>query len=218
MSKAFIIGNGLGANLRNHKYLFLISLLYFILGFINIHFALLGFFCMIIPFILLFKTKKKTWCQGYCPRASLYTACGRVNVTKPPHSLRFRNRMQASKYSSRKTPQSFIHGNVKWLILSYFGINLFFLTMTTLRVGNGIMPPMAYIRFLLFFQIPVEMPQLIELNHLAPWITHLAYRFYSMMMTTTVIGLILAFIYKPRTWCTICPIATVSDVIIKKQL
>jgi len=59
-------------NLKNHKYLFVITLLYFALGFVNIHFALLGFVCMFVPLILLFKNKKKTWCQGYCPRAGLF--------------------------------------------------------------------------------------------------------------------------------------------------
>lgn len=57
-------------NLKNNKYLFIINLLYFALGFINIHFALLGLICMILPLYLLVKTKKKTYCQGYCPRAT----------------------------------------------------------------------------------------------------------------------------------------------------
>ncbi|WP_422691256.1 4Fe-4S binding protein [Clostridium thermosuccinogenes] len=35
------------------------------------------------------------------------------------------------------------------------------------------------------------------------------------MLTTTIFGLLLAWIFKPRTWCTVCPINTASDVLLK---
>jgi hypothetical protein len=143
---------------------------------------------------LLLKTNKKTYCQGYCPRANLYTRVGKTS----------------SKYS-KKTPLYLIKGNMKWIMLFYFGISLFFITMSTIRVSSGLMPPMEKLRFLIFFRVPFEIIQLIEVENVLPWILHLSYRFYSMMMTTTLIGLILALVYKPKTWCVICPIATISD-------
>lgn len=184
--------------MKNNKYLFLFTLLFFALGFVNIHFALLGFICMVVPFVLLIKNNKKTWCQGYCPRANLYSTCGKLTA------------------HNRKTPIFFIKGNMKWIMLTYFGISLFIITMSTIRVSSGMMPPMEMLRFLIFIPIPTELPQIIEFSNVVPWLTHLSYRMYSMMMTTTVIGLVLAIVYKPRTWCTICPIATVSDVYLKK--
>lgn len=184
--------------MRNHKLLYLITISFFILGIINIHFALLGIVCMTFPFLLLIKNKKKVWCQGYCPRASLYTTCGKL-----------------TKKTSRKTPTFFIKGDMKWYMLIYFGVSLFFITMTTINVAKGLRPPMEYLRFLIYIPIPVKFPQVIDFLGFAPWVTHLSYRFYSMMMTTTFLGLLLALFYKPRTWCTICPIATVSDVYIK---
>lgn len=183
--------------MRNNKYLFIITITYFILGFINIHFALLGLICMTLPLILLFKNKKKTWCQHYCPRSNLYVSCAKL------------------KKNSCKTPSIFIKGNMKWYMLTYFGISLFVITMSTLGVVAGKIPPMEYLRFLLFIPLPESFPQLIEFSNITPWVTHLAFRFYSMMMTTTTLGLILALTYKPRTWCTICPIATISDAYIK---
>ncbi len=182
-------------NLKNNKYLFIITILYFTLGFVNIHFSLLGLICMLLPFALLVKTNKKTYCQGYCPRANLYTKAGKI-VRK----------------NSRKTPMFFIKGNMKWIMLSYFGISLFFIVMSTIRVASDLMIPLEQLRFLIVFKIPFNMVQLIEINNVLPWITHLSYRFYSMMLTTTIIGLILALVYKPRTWCTICPISTISEV------
>ena len=50
--------------MRNNKYLFIFTLLYFLLGFVNIHLALLGVFCMLIPFILLLRDRKKPGVQA----------------------------------------------------------------------------------------------------------------------------------------------------------
>ena len=183
--------------MKNNKLLFTITLLYFCLGFINIHFALLGFICMIFPFALLFKTKKKTWCQGYCPRANLYSKVGKTT----------------SKFSL-KTPNFFIKGDMKWYMLVYFCVSLFVIITSTIKVSQG-MPALEQLRFLLIF--PLEgMPQLIHINSI-PWVLHLSYRFYSMMMTTTILGYVMALIFRPRTWCTVCPIATVSDVYLKSK-
>lgn len=186
--------------MRNHKYLFIITISFFLLGFVNIHFSLLGIICMTLPIILLLKNQKKTWCQGYCPRASLYTTCGK-----------------SKKWTSLKTPKFFIKGKMKWIMLAYFGISLTFILKSTLSVASDMKLPMEYLRFLIVIPIPFKMPQLFDIMTFAPWVTHLSYRFYSMMMTTTVLGLILALVYKPRTWCTICPISTISDVVLKKR-
>lgn len=184
--------------MRNHKLLYLFTITFFGLGFVNIHFSLLGIICMTLPIILLLKDRKKTWCQSYCPRASLYTTCGKTK-----------------KWASRNTPRFFIKGNMKWIMLAYFGVSLLFIIMSTLGVARGMRPAMEYLRFLILIPLPFKIPQLFDIMDLAPWLTHLSYRFYSMMMTTTFLGLLLAMVYKPRTWCTICPIATASDVILK---
>ncbi len=73
--------------MRNHKLLFLFTVTFFVLGFINIHFSLFGILCMTLPIVFLLKDRKKTWCQGYCPRSSLYTTSGKskngVHVIHP---------------------------------------------------------------------------------------------------------------------------------------
>lgn len=184
--------------MKYKKHLFIFTLVYFLLGIINIHFSLLALFCLMFPIILLVATKRKTWCQGYCPRANLFTVC-----TK-------------SAKCSRKTPRFFVTGNMKWIVLVYFLFNLTIITATTIRVSSGVVMPMNSLRFLLFMQIPFDLPQLFHFENVVPWITHLSFRLYSMMMTTTFIGVILALIYKPRTWCAICPISTVSGLYLKR--
>ncbi len=180
--------------MKNNKYLFVITLSYFLLGFVNIHFALLGFICMGIPLFILFKNKKKTWCQGYCPRASLYSTCGK-----------------ATSNWSGKTPKFFISGPMKWIMLAYFLFGMVIMTISTIGVANG-KPAYEAVKFLIF--IPVgRMPQLVTVNSIS-WLINLSYSFYSFMLTATVLGFIMALVYKPRTWCTICPIATISSVYI----
>lgn len=182
------------------KFLFAVTLAYFALGFVNIHFAVLGLICMTVPLVLLFKNTKKTWCQGVCPRASLFSSCGKI-----------------TKSFSYKTPKFFVKGNMKWIVLSYFVVSLLFIAVSTVKVAGGSAASMEYLRFLMIFPIKAALPQLIEFSGIAPWITHFAYRFYSMMMTTTVLGLIFALVYRPRTWCTICPISTISDAYINSK-
>lgn len=162
---------------------------------VNIHFALLGLVCMGLPIYFLIKYNKKVWCQGYCPRASLYSTCGKVT----------------GKHS-RKTPEFFIKGPMKWIMLTYFGVSLTIILVSTIAVAMG-KPPAEFLRFLLIFPMP-KLPQMFNVEF-TPWLLHLSYRFYSMMLTTTTLGLAMALIWKPRTWCTICPIATVSEVYIK---
>ncbi|MCX7746195.1 MAG: hypothetical protein N2645_04790 [Clostridia bacterium] len=181
------------------NYLYVVTILFFTLGFFNIIFAWLGFACLTLPFILLAKNKRKTWCQGYCPRASLF-------------GVLFHNRSLTGKGG----PNWLVRGKAKWFVLIYFLFNLFVLTMSTLMVFMGRREPVESIRFLIAFTLPWDMPQFLNLGIFPDWTMHLSFRMYSMMFTTTVLGLLLAWIFKPRTWCTVCPVNTVSNLILDK--
>lgn len=187
-------------NKKWSNYLFIITLLFFTLGFVNIIFALLGFVCLIVPFILLFKNRKKTWCQHYCPRSRLFT------VATKGRSL-----------TGRSGPAWLIKGQAKWFFLAYFAINILMITMSTIRVANGLMLPVEKVRFLIFIFLPWKLPQFLMIGPASNWVIHLSYRIYSMMFTTTVLGLILGFLFLPRTWCTVCPINTLSDISLKPK-
>lgn len=180
------------------KYLYIITIIFFALAFINIIFAWLGFACMLLPFILLIKDKKKTWCGKYCPRASLFS-----------------NFLKGRSLTGKPGPQWLIKSRGKWIMLVYFMLNLFVLTMSTIMVFNGKRAPMDRIRFLIAFQLPWDIPQLLNLTMFPDWTVHLSFRIYSMMLTTTVLGLLLGIIFLPRTWCKVCPINTVSDIVLK---
>jgi polyferredoxin len=179
--------------------LFLITLLYFSLGFVSILFGLLAFFCMAIPFILLARYKKKVWCSTYCPRALLLMQTGaKKNKNK----------------NKREIPRQFSNGTLKKTMLWYFGLNLLFITGSTIQVAMDNMPSMEYIR--LFIAIPfVPLPQLITVE--APSaVMHLSYRLYSMILSSTILGIGLSRLYRPRLWCTICPVGTLSNELLNR--
>jgi hypothetical protein len=176
--------------------LFLITLAYFVLPFVNILFALTAIACMAIPFILLHKTKKKTWCRGLCPRADFLTKLRPLNI-------------------GFKQPKWFNPKKLAKIMLFYFTINLFFITMSTIMVGLGRINPIDRIRLLIMFQLPWKLPQLINLSSLPGPLVHLCYRFYSLMLTSTLLGSLLAILFKPRTWCGICPINSISNNLLK---
>jgi len=182
------------------SYLFIITIIFFTLGFFNIIFAWLGFLCILLPFVLLAKNKKKTWCQSYCPRASLYT-------------ILFKGR----SLTGTSGPNWLIKGGVKWVMLGYFSLNLFVIFMSSFMVFMGKRLPLEKIRFLMVFQFPWDIPQLLNIGLFPDWAVHLSFRMYSMMLTTTILGLLLGLFFMPRTWCTICPINTVSNIALKSH-
>lgn len=182
------------------KKLYIFTLLFFLLGIFNIVFALAGILCIVLPFILLSKFKKKLWCQGYCPRSSL-----------------LENASFKSAKKSKRAPSWMIDADARFIVLTYFFTNLFVVIMSTIMVFSGRILPMETLRFLIVFQLPLKLPQLIDIFNLPQWIIHLSYRVYSMFMTTTVIGILLGFFYKPKTWCAICPINTLSNRVLKNN-
>ncbi len=176
--------------------LYLITLLYFTLPFVSIQFANLALLCMMIPFILLAKTKQKVWCQHYCPRASLLKSVPNKNRNK-------------------KIPSIIANKKASTIMLWYFSLNLLFITGSTIQVARGSMASMEYVR--LFIAIPlVSLPQLLPIESPA-FLLHLSYRFYSMMASTTILALILAYRYRPRLWCAACPVGTMLDKLIANQ-
>ena len=45
------------------------------------------------------------------------------------------------------------------------------------------------------------------------WIAQFSFGFYSLMLTSTIIGLVVNILFKPRTWCSFCPMGTMTQMI-----
>lgn len=42
------------------------------------------------------------------------------------------------------------------------------------------------------------------------WMVQFAFGFYSVMLTSTILGAITMLLYKPRSWCVYCPMGTMT--------
>ena len=47
------------------------------------------------------------------------------------------------------------------------------------------------------------------------WTAQFSFGFYSLMLTSLLIGLIVMFFFKPRSWCAFCPMGTMTQVVCK---
>ena len=179
-----------------YDYLWIFSTVYLILGFFNILFAWLGMICFITPLAISIIRGNKAYCNKYCGRGQLFSLLGgRFGL-------------------SRKKAMP------KWMRSPYFryGFLAFFLTMFGIMIFN------TYLVF-----AGAELKQVVTLlwtfklpwhwayhgTIIAPWVAQFAFGFYSVMLTSTLLGLITMILFKPRSWCVYCPMGTMTQMICK---
>jgi hypothetical protein len=187
------------ANKKKHwyNYLWIWSIIYFALGFFNILFAWLGMIDFILPLIFAIVGGNKWFCNNMCGRGQLFWVLGR-NVG-----------------CSRKKPAP------KWLSSKWFryGFLAFFLTMfgtmvfQTYLVFSGAGTLRKAIKLFWTFKVPWQWAY--SGSVFPDWVAQFGFGFYSLMLTSTLIGLIVMVLYKERTWCTFCPMGTMTQGICK---
>ncbi len=170
--------------------LYFVTILILLLGLININLTLIGLTCFILPFYFYFKYKDKIWCKYICPRSGFFTKIiSKVNLGK-------------------KSPKWLISKNTKYGVLAYFMIFMLFAVVTTVMVAFELRVPSQQVKFLVIFKVPFL--QIFEF-HINDWMTNLSYSIYSMLLTSTTVGIVLGIIFKPKTWCVVCPINTLTS-------
>ena len=45
------------------------------------------------------------------------------------------------------------------------------------------------------------------------WVAQFSFGFYSVMLTSTILGLVTMMLCKPRSWCVYCPMGTMTQLI-----
>lgn len=176
-----------------YDYLWVWSIVYFALGFFNIMFAWLGMIDFIVPLIFAIIGGNKRFCNQYCGRGQLFRVMG-----------------NQWKYSRNKpTPH--------WLSSKWFryGFLFFFLMMfgnivfQTYLVGAKATSLKETIK--LFWTLRVPWGWTYSAGMTYDWIAQFSFGFYSIMLTSTLIGFIVMFLYKPRSWCAFCPMGTMTQ-------
>ncbi len=162
-----------------------------LLGIVNIHVGLIMILCFGFPFYLLLKTKTKIYCTNYCFRLRTLNVINKI-----------------SPISGHIIGKNVL--KIKTFLFYYFFIALFFTTLTTLRVAFGTMEPIDSVKFMIIFKIPF-----VQIYDAGPIfgdvIYNIAYRLYSMLLTTFTLGTIFSVFYKPKTWCGVCPYNSVGS-------
>lgn len=178
-----------------YDYLWVASALYLILGLFNILFAWLGLICFLVPLGISIVKGNKAYCNKYCGRGQLFELLG--------------NRLKLSR-------QKPVPGFIKSAWFRY-GFLLFFLTMfasmlfSTYLVFSGAGELKQVVKLLWTFKLPWDFAYHGTL--FAPWVAQFAFGFYSLMLTSTVLGLLTMALFKPRSWCVYCPMGTMTQTI-----
>ena len=177
-----------------YDYLWIWTILYFALGFFNILFAWLGMIDFLLPLIIAIVRGNKAFCNRYCGRGQVLGVCGKCSLRKP-----------APKWISSKW---FRYGFLVFF-LSMFGNMIF----QTYLVAAGAENLKEAIKLLWLFRVPWGWAY--TAGTVADWIAQFSFGFYSLMLTSTIIGLAVNTLFKPRTWCSFCPMGTMTQMICK---
>lgn len=176
-----------------NDYLWIFSLTYLILGFFNIMFGWLGLICFIVPLVISIVKGNKGYCNKYCGRGQLFDILG--------------NKLRLSRKKD-------MPGFMKSKIFRY-GFLIFFMTMfanmifTTFLVFKGTNDLRQVVTLFWTFKVPWKFAYHGTL--FASWVAQFAYGFYSMMLTSTLLGMITMMLFKPRSWCVYCPMGTMTQ-------
>lgn len=180
-----------------YDYLWIWSIIYFSLGFFNILFAWLGMIDFLLPIILAMFGGNKFFCNHICGRGQLYFKLG-----------------EDFKCSRNKSTP-------KWMASKWFryGFLIFFIAMfgnmvfQTYIVASGAKNLSEAIKLFWTFRVPWGWAY--SGSVFPDWVVQFSFGFYSLMLTSLLIGLIVMILFKPRTWCAFCPMGTMTQAICK---
>ena len=182
-----------------YEYLWIASPVYLALGFCNILFAWLGLIFFCTPLIMSVVTGSKLYCNRYCDRGQLFALLGgRLGL-------------------SRKKPMP------RWMVSKWFryAFLAFFMTMFLLMLWNtylvfaGAQDLKQVVTLLWTFKVPWQWAYHGTL--FSDGVAQFAFGFYSVMLTSTVLGLVTMVLFKPRSWCIYCPMGTMTSLICKAK-
>lgn len=204
-----------------YDYFWIWTILFFVLGFFNILFAWLGLFDMFTPLILAIFGGNKFFCNHMCGRSQLLALIPQV-----PEIINKKRIEKWKKLGAKgECPKAHIKlcRNVStptWMTSKWFRccFLIFFFSMfgnvlcqTWLVFGGADLD--QTLSLFSTFHFPWNWAYTI--NTTPAWVAQFAFSFYSLMLSSTLIGLVLMILYKPRTWCGFCPMGTMTQLICK---
>ncbi|HIS43601.1 MAG TPA: 4Fe-4S binding protein [Candidatus Limiplasma pullicola] len=186
-------------NRRWYDFLWIASLSYLVLGFFNILFAWLGLACFFLPLAISIATGTKGYCNRYCGRGQLFSLLG--------------GRFGLSR--KRDIPRWMKSRAFRYGFLIFFLVMFFLMLWNTYLVFAGAKSLQQAVTLLWTFRLPWQWAYHGTAFH--PGVAQFAFGFYSVMLTSTVQGLITMVLFKPRSWCVYCPMGTMTQLICRAK-
>ena len=97
--------------------------------------------------------------------------------------------------------------------LVFFFLMFFQMLWNTYLVFAGTQDLRQMVTLLWTFQVPWHWAYHGTLFHAGA--AQFAFGFYSVMLTSTVLGIVTMILFKPRSWCVYCPMGTMTQLICK---
>ena len=182
-----------------YDYLWIVTPIYFTLGFFNIMFAWLGMIFFCLPLIIAFFGGNKLYCNRYCDRGQFFNLLG--------------GKFGLSR--NKQTPNWMRSKGFRYGFLIFFFTMFFQMLYMTWLVASGADSLKQVVKLLWTFKLPWNFAY--HGTILEPWVAQYAFGFYSLMLTSTIVGLLVMALYKPRTWCVFCPMGTITQLICKAK-
>ncbi len=182
-----------------YDYLWIFSLTYLILGFLNILFAWLGLICFLAPLIISTGWGNKAYCNKYCGRGQLFSLLG--------------GRFGLSR--NYDTPKWMRSKAFRYGFLVFFFTMFFVMLWNTYLVFTGDRPLSQNVKLLWTFKVPWHWAY--HGTVLSEGVAQFAFGFYSIMLTSTILGFLTLILFKPRSWCVYCPMGTMTQLICKAK-
>ncbi len=151
----------------------------------------------ILPMLIAVFGGNKSFCNNFCGRGQLFSLLG-----------------GKLKLSRNKPTPKWVYS--KWFRYSFL---VFFLAMfanmifQTYLVGRGAESLKEAIKLLWVFKVPFGWTY--TAGSTPAWVAQFSFGFYSLMLTSLIIGAVFMLLFKPRTWCTFCPMGTMTQGICK---
>ena len=182
-----------------YDYLWIFSTIYLILGFVNILFAWLGLLCFFIPLLISIFGGSKAYCNRYCGRGQLFSLLGgRFGLSRKKDIPRW----------MRSKP--FRYG-----FLVFFFVMFFQMLFVTGLVFAGTREMSEVVTLL--WTIKLQWHWAYHGTLFSTGVAQFAFGFYSVMLTSTVLGLLTMVLFKPRSWCVYCPMGTMTQLVCKAK-
>ncbi len=177
-----------------YDYLWIVTPIYLGLGFFNILFAWIGLVFFFLPLILSACGFGKIYCNLYCDRGRFLDLLGK--------------KLHISM--NRKTPKWVSSPVFRYGFLIFFLIMFIQMLFNTYLVFSSAKTLSETVKLFWTFNVPWNWAYN---GSAAPWVAQFAFGFYSIMLTSTLIGVIFTVLFKPRSWCVFCPMGTMTQLI-----